>query len=115
MAKVREQYWVPRLQRHTKKVVKKCHGCKRWNVQAFVVSPPGQLLKDGTEGQSAFKVIRVDFAFGRRRILKERPILRFIPELDEWDLLRSVARLGNQRVFKKPEKIHRLSWPADEH
>lgn len=62
MGKVWEQYWVPRLQHLTKKVVKKCHGFKRCNVQAFVVSPPGQLLKDRTEGQSAFKVIRVDFA-----------------------------------------------------
>lgn len=57
MAKVWEQHWVPRLQRLTKRVVKKCHGFKRCNVQAFVVSPPGQLLKDRTEGQSAFKVI----------------------------------------------------------
>ena len=33
MAKVREYYWVPRLRRLTKKIVKSCHGCRRFRVQ----------------------------------------------------------------------------------
>ena len=33
MAKVREYYWVARLRRLTKKIVKSCHGCRQFRVQ----------------------------------------------------------------------------------
>ena len=33
MAKVGEYYWVPQLRRLTKKIVKSCHGCRRFRVQ----------------------------------------------------------------------------------
>ena len=62
MAKVREYYWVPRLRRSTKKIVKSCHGCRRFRVQAYTSPPPGNLLRDRTEGQTPFQVIGVDFA-----------------------------------------------------
>ena len=54
MAKIRERYWVPRLRRLARKVVKACNGCKRFHATAFINPPPGQLPKDGTEGQNVF-------------------------------------------------------------
>ena len=39
MAKVRELYWAPRLRRLTKRKVKSCHGCRRFQAQAFLSSP----------------------------------------------------------------------------
>ena len=62
MAKVREQYWVPRLRRLTKRVVKNCHGCRRFQVQAFSSPPQGNLPKDRTEGQTPFQVVGVNYA-----------------------------------------------------
>lgn len=61
MAEIRERYWIPRLRRLVKKVVKACNGCKRFETNAFATPPPGQLPKDRTEGQNAFQVVGVDF------------------------------------------------------
>ena len=62
MAKVRELYWVPRLRRLTKRIVKSCHGCRRFQAQAFSSPPQGGLPKDRTEGQTPFRVVGVDYA-----------------------------------------------------
>lgn len=62
IVKVREYYWVPRLRRLTKNIVKSCHGCRRFRVQAYTSPPPGNLPRDRTEGQTPFQVIGVDFA-----------------------------------------------------
>ena len=62
MAKVREYYWVPRLRRLSKKIVKSFHGCRRFRVQAYTSPPPGNLPRDRTEGHTPFQVIGVDFA-----------------------------------------------------
>ena len=62
MAKVRELYWVPRLRRLTKRIVKSCHGCRRFLAQAFSSPPQGDLSKDRTEGQTPFQVVGVDCA-----------------------------------------------------
>ena len=62
MAKVREQYWVPHLRRLTKKVVKNCNRCRRFQAQAFSSPPLGNLPKDRTEGQTPLQVVGVDYA-----------------------------------------------------
>ena len=62
MAKVREQYWVPRLRRLTKRVVKNFHGCRRFQAQAFSFPPQGNLPRDRTEGQTPLQVVGVDYA-----------------------------------------------------
>ena len=62
MAKVREYYWVPRLRRLTKKVVKSCHGCRQFRAQAYTSPPPGNLPRDRTVSQTPFQIIGVDFA-----------------------------------------------------
>ena len=62
MAKVREQYWVPRLRRSTKRVVKNCYECRRFQAHVFSSPPQGNLPKDTTEGQTPFQVVGVDYA-----------------------------------------------------
>ena len=62
MAKVREYYWVPRLRRLTKKIVKSCNGCQQFREKAYNSPLPGILPRDCTVGQTPFQVIRVDFA-----------------------------------------------------
>ena len=71
MAKVREKFWIPRLRRLAKRVLKKCWGCKRFYTVSLR-SPPAELLpKDRTEGDTPFNVIGVDFA-GPIKYLKTR-------------------------------------------
>ena len=60
MAKIRVQYWIPRLRRLARKVIKSCNGRKRFHFTAFTSPAPGQLPRDRTEGQNAFQVIGVD-------------------------------------------------------
>lgn len=61
MAKVRERFWIPRLRQLVRKVIKVCHGCKRFHALALQVPPPGLLPKDRTEGNAPFNVIGLDF------------------------------------------------------
>ena len=120
MVKVWEEYWVPRLRRLSKKVVKHCHGCRCFNAQAFAVPPPGQLPKDRTEGQSAFLVNGVDFAgpvrYRKRKnlegkayitlyacSLKRRIYLDLLPSLDTSEFIRSLKRFIAPRG--RPMKI----------
>ena len=62
MAKVRERYWVPRLRKLTKQVIKSCAGCKRFQAIALSNPPPGPFPLDRTQGSTPFEVIGVDFA-----------------------------------------------------
>lgn len=62
MTKVREHYWIPRLRKLTKQVIKSCAGCKRFQAIAYSTPPPGQFLLDHTDGSVPFEVIGVDFA-----------------------------------------------------
>ena len=62
MAKVRETHWIPRLRQLTKRVIRRCYGCKRFNLTALANPPPGNLPQDRTEGTSPFQVIGVDYA-----------------------------------------------------
>ena len=54
MAEVREKYWIPRLRKLTKKVVKSCWGCKRFQAVAQTTPPPGLLPTERTAGSGAF-------------------------------------------------------------
>ena len=62
MSRIQERYWVPRLRRLTKRVIKRCHGCRRFQVRAAFRPPPGNLPRDRTEGRRPFQVVGVDFA-----------------------------------------------------
>ncbi|KAK3723359.1 hypothetical protein QZH41_012353 [Actinostola sp. cb2023] len=62
MTKVMELYWIPRLRRLVRKVVKGCAGCKRFQAVACGEPPSAPLPKDRTEGSTPFEVIGVDYA-----------------------------------------------------
>ena len=62
MSKVREIYWIPRLRRLAKRVLKRCFGCRRFQAIPFPNPQPGKLPKDRTEGDLPFQVIGVDYA-----------------------------------------------------
>ena len=61
MSMVRESYWIPKLHQLTKKVIRKCYGCKRFQAAAFANPPTGNLPRERTEGSIPFQVIGVDF------------------------------------------------------
>ena len=121
MAKIHERYWVPRLRRLARKVVKACNGCKRFHATAFINPPPGQLPKDCTEGQNAFQVIGVDFAaplkFRKKKgqdgkaylvlyacSLTRGIYLELLSSLENSEFLRSLKRFIACRG--RPEKIY---------
>jgi len=54
MARVREKFWITRLRKLTKRVVKKCSGCKRFQAVAFANPPPATLPRERTEGSTPF-------------------------------------------------------------
>ena len=62
MAKIRESYWIPRLRRLTKRVIKCCFACKRFHTKPFTTPKPGLLPKDRTEGKRPFEIEGADYA-----------------------------------------------------
>ena len=62
MVKVRERHWIPRLRRLAKRVIKDCHGCKRYHAIAYASSPPANLPTTRTERSTAYQIIGVDYA-----------------------------------------------------
>ena len=61
MTDIRENYWIPGLRQLTKKVISKCHGCKRFQSKPFTKPIPGYLPKTRTEQNLPFKVIGADY------------------------------------------------------
>ena len=53
---------VPRLRQLTKRGIRGCYGCKKFQVTAFSNPPVGNLPTDRTEGSSPFEVVGLDFA-----------------------------------------------------
>ena len=121
MTRVRERYWVPRLRKLAKQVVKSCSGCKRFQASALAAPPPGLLPTDRTEGNTPFEVIGVDFAGPlkyRVRSKKEGKaylvlyacsltrglFLEVLPNLETNEFLRSLKRLIARRG--RPAKIY---------
>ena len=62
MSLVGQQYWVPRLRQLTKRVIRGCYGCKKFQVTVFSNPPAGKPPTDRTEGLAPFQVVGLDFA-----------------------------------------------------
>ncbi|XP_068691044.1 uncharacterized protein [Montipora foliosa] len=62
MARIIEQFWIPRLRRLVKRTVKKCYGCKRFQAVALAKPPPGLLPQERTKAAGVFELVGVDFA-----------------------------------------------------
>ena len=62
MAKIRENFWAPRLRRLVKKSRKGCTRCKKFKAKSYPAPIPAQLPTTRTEGTTPYKVIGIDFA-----------------------------------------------------
>ena len=62
MTYIRRDCWIPSLRRLTKKVIRACLGCKRFEATAFQNPPPGNLSVERTTGSVPFQVVGVDYA-----------------------------------------------------
>ena len=62
MAKIRELYWIPRLQQVVKRVRTECWGCKRFRAKSYEKPPPEKLPSTRTKGTTPFEVLGLDFA-----------------------------------------------------
>ena len=72
MAKVRERFWVPRLRKLVKSILKSCWKCKRFRAIPAQNPHPGILPRERTEGNMLFNVIRVDFTGPVRYLQKPK-------------------------------------------
>ena len=62
MAHIKSDHWIPLLRQPTKKIINKCHSCKKFNTKPYPCSIQGQLPEDRTEQNRPFKVIGADCA-----------------------------------------------------
>ena len=62
MAKVRQEFWIPRVRKLVNKVRKQCYACKRFHIVPFTKPKTATLPKDRTEGERPFEVVGVDYA-----------------------------------------------------
>lgn len=121
MSHIREKYWIPKLRYLTKKVIRNCYGCKRFQVTAFKSPPQGNLPKDRTEGSIPFQVIAVDYAgplmyLSGQKSEKKAYILLFacsltraihldlVPDLTMPEFLRGLKKLIARRG--RPKKVY---------
>ena len=122
MAKVREVQWVLRLRKLTKRVLRNCWGCKRFQAVAAPHPPAGPLPRDRTEGDNPFSVIGVDFTgpvkYLQRKSKKEQKayiviyscsltravFLELLPSLETGEFIKSLKRLIARRG--RPTKIY---------
>ena len=103
MTKVRQTYWIPRLRSLTKRVIRRCHGCKRFQVSAFADPPTGNLPRERTTGSTPFKVIGVDYAGPIKYLSKTKKEKKACVALYACSLTRAVYLdlLPNQSVEKE--------------
>ena len=121
MAEIRQKFWIPRLGKLTKRVLKSCWGCKRFRATPFPNPPIAPLPTDRTQGSTAFDVIGVDFAgpiIYRRQPKKEDKayvvlyscsvtravFLELLSSLEVGEFIQSLKRLIARRG--RPSKIY---------
>ena len=93
MAKVRELYWVLRLRRLTKRRVKSCHGCRRFQAQAFVGVDYTELLKYCNNGKTEGKAHVLLYACSLTCAL----FLDLLPNLETKEFLASFKHFTARR------------------
>ena len=90
MTKVRGKYWIPRLRRLTKHVIRSCPGCKRFQVKAYADPSTANLPLKRTTGSTPFKIIGVDYAGPIKYLSKARKEQKAYVALYACSLMRAV-------------------------
>ena len=72
MARIRDQYWIPTLRQLVKRIIKRCYGCKRFNISHYP-KPTDRKKQD-----LPFSVIGTDYAGPLCVRQKKREISKFI-------------------------------------
>ena len=62
MARIRDQYWIPTLRQLVKIIIKRCYGCKRFNIIHYPKPSQGLIPTDRTKQDLPFSVIGTDYA-----------------------------------------------------
>ena len=104
MAKVREHLWIPRLRRLTKKIRRRCQGCRRFQAKAYQDPPPGNVPATRTQGTTPYQVLGVDFAGPIRHLLKSKKDAKAYLALYSCSLTRAV-HLDLVKSLSAPEFI----------
>ena len=121
MEYIRRSYWIPRLRQLTKKIIRSCNWCKRFQTRSFPAPPEGNLPTDRTEGTRPFQVVGVDYAgpltYRRRRkyegkayivlfacSLTRALYLEILPDLTTEEFLKCLKRFIARKG--RPEKIY---------
>ena len=102
--------WVPRLRKLTKRVLRNCWGCKRFQAVAAPQPPPGPLPRDRTKGADPFSIIGVYFTgpvkYLQRKSKEQKAyiviyfcsltravFLELLPSLETGEFIKSLKRL----------------------
>eukprot|EP00794_Sanderia_malayensis_P016265 gene16265-biopygen13818 len=121
MTEVRRQYWIPRLRQLTKRVIRNCNGCKRFQAVAFNAPSQGQLPVDRTRGSIPFQVIGIDYAGPLKYVKKAKQLgkayillfscsltralyLEILPNQSVQEFLKSFKRFVARKG--RPDKIY---------
>ena len=62
MASIRDQDWIPTLRQLVKRIIKRCYGCKRFNISHYPKLSQGLIAIDRTKQDLPFSVIGTDYA-----------------------------------------------------
>ncbi len=84
--------WIPRLRRLTKRVIRKCRGCKRFQVKAYADPPTANLSHETTTGSTPFKVIGLVYACPIRHLNKTKKEKKASVALYACSLSRPITR-----------------------
>ena len=61
MARIRDQYWIPTLRQLVKRIIKRCYGCKRFNIRHYPKPSQGLIPTDRTKQDLPFLVMGTDY------------------------------------------------------
>ena len=51
MTKTQRRYWISKLRQLTKRIIRTCHGCRRFRKTVYVAPIPGQITPGRTNGR----------------------------------------------------------------
>lgn len=119
MTSIRKSHWIPRLRRLSKRTVRECNGCKRFQARAVANPPPGNLPVDRTQGTHPFQVIGVDYAgplhYRKRGKVEGKAYIAIICLFVESYIVPGRDDFPrNPRVPLKLKKVHRKEGKAAE-